>query len=150
MLLFKKSTDGGLNWVTISTGLTGVRRLAIAVTPANPEYVYVLAAKSSDSGFLGLLRSTNSATSFTTRMSSTLTNNILGWDDGTDEGGQGWYDLALAASPTNEEEIITGGVNQWKSINGGTTFSSISHWSGGYGKPYVHADVHDIIYLNSI
>ena len=80
-------------------------------------------------------------------MSSTLTNNILGWDDGTDEGGQGWYDLALAASPTNEEEIITGGVNQWKSINGGTTFSLISHWSGGYDKPYVHADVHDIIYF---
>jgi PKD repeat protein len=145
--VFKKSTDGGLNWVTINTGLTGVRRLAIAVTPANPEYVYVLAANSTDSGFLGLLRSINSASSFSTRMSSTATNNILGWDDGTDEGGQGWYDLALAASPTNDEEIITGGVNQWKSQDGGTTFSLISHWSGGYGKPYVHADVHDIIYF---
>jgi len=144
--VFKKSTDGGLTWIEIITGLTDIRRLAIAVTSANPEYVYVLAAKSSDSGFLGLLRSTNSATSFTTRMSSTLTNNILGWDDGTDAGGQGWYDLALAASPINAEEIVTGGVNQWKSINGGTSFSLMSHWSGGYSMPYVHADVHDIVY----
>jgi PKD repeat protein len=145
--VFKKSTDGGLTWIEIITGLTDIRRLAIAVTSANPEYVYVLAANSTDSGFLGLLRSINSASSFSTRMSSTATNNILGWDDGTDAGGQGWYDLALAASPTNAEEIVTGGVNQWKSINGGTSFSLISHWSGGYGKPYVHADVHDIIYF---
>ena len=144
--VFKKSTDGGLTWIEIITGLTDIRRLAIAVTPANPDYVYVLAANSTDSGFLGLLRSVNSASSFSTRMSSTATNNILGWDNGTDAGGQGWYDLALAASPTNAEEIVTGGVNQWKSINGGTSFSLMSHWYGGYSMPYVHADVHDIVY----
>ena len=144
--VFKKSTDGGLTWIEIITGLTDIDRLAIAVTSANPAYVYVLAANSTDSGFLGLLRSTNSASSFSTRMSSTSTNNILGWDNGTDAGGQGWYDLALAASPTNAEEIVTGGVNQWKSINGGTSFSLMSHWYGGYSMPYVHADVHDIVY----
>jgi PKD repeat protein len=145
--VFKKSTDGGLTWTTITTGLTGIGRMAIAVTPANNTYVYVLAAKSSDNGFLALIRSTNSGTSFTTRMASTTTNNILGWDNGADAGGQGWYDLAIAASPTNAEEIYTGGVNIWKSTNGGTSFTLNAHWFGGYSKPYVHADIHDLIFL---
>lgn len=145
--VFKKSIDAGVTWTTIATGLTGIGRLAIAVTAADPTYVYILAARNSDSGFLGLLRSTNSGTSFTTRMASTSTNNILGWDNGSDSGGQGWYDLAIAASPTNAEEIMTGGINTWRSTNGGTTFTLNSHWYGGYSKPYVHADIHDLIYL---
>lgn len=145
--VFKKSTDGGLNWSTITTGLTGIGRLAIAVTPANAAYVYVLAARGSDSGFLGLIRSTDSGATFTTRMSSTASNNILGWDNGSDAGGQGWYDLAIAASPTNADEIMTGGINMWRSTNGGTSFTLNSHWTGGYSKPYVHADIHDIIYM---
>jgi PKD repeat protein len=145
--IFKKSTDGGLNWTTITTGLTGIGRLAIAVTPANAAYVYVLGSKNSDSGFLGIIRSTNSGTTFTTRMASTASNNILGWDNGSDAGGQGWYDLAIAASPTNADEIMTGGINMWRSTNGGTSFTLNSHWTGSYSKPYVHADIHDIVYL---
>ena len=145
--VFKKSTDGGLNWTTVTTGLTGIGRLAIAVTPANAAYVYVLAARGSDSGFLGLIRSTDSGATFTTRMASTASNNILGWDNGSDAGGQGWYDLAIAASPTNADEVMTGGINMWRSTNGGTSFTLNSHWTGSYSKPYVHADIHDIIYL---
>lgn len=144
---FKRSTDGGLNWTPVSTGLTGIGRLSIAVTPANSAYVYVLAAKSSDSGFLGLIRSTDSGASFATRMASTATNNILGWDNGSDAGGQGWYDLALAVSPTNADEVFTGGINMWRSTNGGASFTLNSHWTGSYSKPYVHADIHDIQFL---
>ena len=145
---FRKSIDGGVTWGTaIATGLTGIGRLSIAVTAANPAYVYVLAAKNSDAGFLGLIRSTNSGGAFTTRMASSATNNILGWDNGSDAGGQGWYDLTIAASPTNAEEVYTGGVNIWKSTNGGTSFTLNTHWYGGYSKPNVHADIHDIVFL---
>ncbi len=145
---FRKSTDGGLTWGTaIATGLTGIGRLAIAVTAANPAYVYLLASRGSDSGFLGLVRSTNSGGAFTTRMASTASNNILGWNNGADAGGQGWYDLTIAASPTNAEEIFTGGVNVWRSINGGTSFVLNTHWTGSYSKPQVHSDFHDVVFL---
>ncbi len=145
---FRKSTDGGATWgAAITTGLTGIGRLSIAVTAANPAYVYVLGSRATDDGFLGLIRSTDSGTSFTTRMASTATNNILGWDNGSDAGGQGWYDLTIAASPTNAEEVYTGGVNIWKSTNGGTSFTLNTHWFGGYSKPNVHADIHDIVFL---
>ncbi|OFZ12226.1 MAG: hypothetical protein A3D92_16535, partial [Bacteroidetes bacterium RIFCSPHIGHO2_02_FULL_44_7] len=144
---FKRSTDGGVNWTTVTTGLTGIERMAIAVTPANSAYVYVLASRTSDDGFNAVIRSTNSGASFTTQMAANATNNILGWDNGADAGGQGWYDLSIAASPTNANEIYTGGVNIWKSTNGGTSFTLNSHWYGNYSKPYVHADIHDLVYL---
>ena len=142
---FRKSTDGGATWSSaVTLPLTGIQRLSMAVTAGNNAYVYLLAANNTDSGFKGLMRSTNSGGTFTTQ---STTPNILGFQNGSDAGGQGWYDLSIAASPTNPEEIITGGINQWKSTNGGSTWTMNSHWYGGYSKPYVHADVHDIQYL---
>ncbi len=143
--IFSRSLDGGLNWAPVATGLTNISRLSIAVTPANNSYVYVLASNNTDYGFLGFIQSIDNGATFTTR---STTPNILGWDNGGDAGGQGWYDLAIGASPTNSQEIMIGGVNMWRSTNGGTSWTLNSHWYGGFSKPYVHADIHDIVYLN--
>jgi hypothetical protein len=143
--IFSRSLDGGLNWAPVATGLTNISRLSIAVTPANNAYVYVLASNNTDYGFLGFIQSIDNGATFTTR---STTPNILGWDNGGDAGGQGWYDLAIGASPTNSQEIMIGGVNMWRSTNGGTSWTLNSHWYGGFSKPYAHADIHDIVYLN--
>ncbi|MES2764037.1 MAG: T9SS type A sorting domain-containing protein [Bacteroidota bacterium] len=145
---FVRSVDGGLTFTTTATGLptTGVNRMALSVTPADPNYVYILCSKSSDNGFYGLYRSTNGGVSFTQMSSSP---NIFGWeDDASDAGGQGWYDIACGVSPTNKDELICGGVNSWKSMDGGATWAINSHWYGGGGNPYVHADLHAVEYLN--
>ncbi len=145
---FKKSTDGGLTWVTATSGVptaATVSRMTLAVTAANPAYVYILNA-GTDNGFYSVIRSADNGTTFTTRMSKTASNNILGWATGADAGGQGWYDLCITASPTNAEEVYTGGVNIWKSTNGGTSFARISNWTAS-GTTYVHSDIHDIVFL---
>jgi len=143
---FAKSSDGGSSFVGVPVGFAStLNRLAIAVTPADPNYVYVIASKT-DNSFGGLYKSNNSAASFTMQSN---TPNILDWsDDGSGGGGQGWYDLAIGASPANKEEITIGGVNTWKSTDGGVNWFLNTHWYGGGGKPYVHADCHDIIYLS--
>ncbi len=141
-----KSTNGGVSFsgVTMPSSLNS-NRLSLAVTPANPDYVYVLASAPSN-GFGGLFRSTNSATSFSL-MSSTP--NIFDWStNGSGAGGQGWYDIAIDASPTNANVIIAGGVNTWRSTNGGSTWQLHTHWYGGGGKPYVHADLHHVNFVS--
>ena len=138
---FYRSTNSGASWTIVSNGLPGtssVNRLAIGVSPASPSTVYVLASSSS-SNFNGVYRSTDNGLSFSTQ---STTPNILGYDTGGDTGGQGWYDLAIAVSPTNINDIMVGGVNQWRSTNGGVNWTQRSHWYGGFGFPYVHADVH--------
>lgn len=137
---FAKSTNGGssFTYVGISNSLTS-NRLSLAVTPANNNYVYLLASDNSN-GFGGLYRSTNSGGSFSLRSSAP---NIFDWStNGSGGGGQGWYDIAIDASPVNAEEIVAGGVNSWRSTNGGTNWSLYTHWTGSGGRPYVHADLH--------
>ncbi|MBC7695166.1 MAG: T9SS type A sorting domain-containing protein [Burkholderiales bacterium] len=145
---FVRSVDGGATFTTTSTGLpaSGVNRMALSVTPADANYIYILCSSSSDNGFYGLYRSINGGVSFTQMSSSP---NIFGWQpDASDVGGQGWYDIACGVSPTNKDELICGGVNSWKSMDGGTTWAINSHWYGAGGNPYVHADLHTVEYLN--
>jgi PKD repeat protein len=143
---FSRSTNGGASFssIQIASGMS-VNRLAIAVTPANNNYVYILAS-ATNNGFGGLYRSVNSGATFSLMSSSP---NIFDWSTtGGGAGGQGWYDLAIDASPTNANEIIAGGVNSWRSTNGGATWSLNSHWTGSGGRPYVHADLHFVLYTS--
>ncbi len=138
---FYKSTDAGDNWVYITSGLVSGERASIAVTPANPEVVYLI--QTQNSSFKGLYKSTNSGQSFTEQ---STTPNIMSWGCNGGDGGQGWYDLDIAADPNNENIIFAGGVNCFKSSNGGVTWEISSHWWGDCGVPSVHADLHVLEY----
>lgn len=163
---FWMSSNNGVNWTNNTTsGLptTNVSRALLGVTAANSAYVYVLMGNE-DYGYKGLYRSTNSGVSFTTR---STTPNILhadetppaspasGWN-----GGQANHDLAIAVSPTDADKVTIGGINQWRSTNGGTTWANFTYWYGydpdypTHGDsqnnpktPYTHADIQDIQYL---
>ena len=147
---FYRSTNTGNNFITVSTGLpsnTAVSRIAIAVTPADPSYVYLLYADSNDNGFKALYRSANSGANFTLQSSAPNAPNLLGYDsDGLDSGGNGWYTLSIAVSPVDKDEIVVGGVNIWKSYDGGLEWYLKAHWYGDNGAPYVHADIHELVY----
>ena len=118
-------------------------RLAMGVTPADSNYLYILASKSSTNGFGALYLSTDGGNSFTQQSDSP---NIFGWSsDGSDNGGQAWYDMAIAVSPLDEDKVIVGGINLWRSSNAGTSWTLSGHWTG-YGAPYVHADIHRLKY----
>lgn len=135
------STNAGQSY-TQATGIptSGVLRIALAVSAASPSTVYALLSSSSNYGYNGLYKSTNSGVSFSSVNSSP---NLLGWNEtGSDVGGQGWYDLALAVSPLDANQVFVGGVNLWKSTNGGTSFTITGHWYGGGGNPFIHADQH--------
>jgi len=139
---FYKSTDAGESFFYKAiTFAAPTSRIQIAVTHANPNYVYLVAGKYSDQSFAGVYRSSDNGENFTTR---STTPNILDWStDGSGTGGQAWYDLAIVASPTNAEEIYVGGVNIWKSLNGGANWVLNAHWYGAnQTKPKVHADIH--------
>ena len=137
-----KSTDKGETWRKVHTA-GGSARIAIDATPANPDKVYAVVA-SVYRNFHSFLRSDDAGETWRTIASSSADPNILGRNDGTDPYGQGEYDLAIAASPYDENLVYVGGINIWATDDGGENWLQISHWYGGYGKPYVHADIHDL------
>ncbi len=136
--LFYKSTDGGDNFDISGTGLPDSSgRLVIDVTPANAEVVYVVSAgihipNSDDSyKFQGIYKSTDSGDTFIQKANTV---NIF-------EITQAWYDLALAVSDTDEDEVYVGVLNIWKSVNGGDSFSKLNNWFVR-NTAYTHADIH--------
>ena len=140
-----KSTDNGVNWTQIpsSSGIpsSGVRRIELAVTPDDPDYVYALCG-ANNNGFYGLYRTTDNGATWLQQSNSP---NLLGWStSGSDNGGQAWYDLAIAVDPNNKDAVFVGGVNIWGSTDGGINWNLRAHWFGGGGAPYVHADVHHL------
>lgn len=135
---FYRSTDSGETWTLITSGLSdNPSRGVIAVSEANPAYVYFLASTSQ--AFYGLYRSNNSGLDFTEMSDSP---NILGWDCGGGSGGQAWYDLDITADPLNEDVIYAGGINCWKSVDGGQNWFMSSNQVGDCGAWPVHADLH--------
>lgn len=145
---FRKSTNGGDNFTVITSGIpaSGITRIAIGVSPANNSYVYFLAS-AANGGYQGYYRSTNSGDDFTV-MSGTP--NILGYElNGSDAGGQGSYDLVTAVSPTDINTVYTGGINIWKSTNGGVNFTAQTYWYYPEGFAYVHADIHALDFFGS-
>jgi hypothetical protein len=133
-----KSVDGGNNFVQKTTGLPLTSgRLVIDVTPANSNYIYVLSADL-DNGYQGIYKSVDSGETFT---KTTNTVNIL-------ESTQAWYDLALAVSDTNPEEIYVGCLNIWKSMSGGAGFNKLNNWSQ-HTASFTHADIHFLRFYNN-
>lgn len=163
---FHKSLDHGLTFTIKSAGWPNQippdeqKRTEIAVTPAAPDKVYALAtgAVNGGSGLYGIYISNNAGETWSFACcgpqpagTPSLSNpNLMGWsDEGTDNGGQYYYDLALAVSPTDENKVHVGGVNHWVSVDGGNSFSCPSKWSHPDKKEYVHADIHDIRYFGN-
>ena len=138
-----RSTNSGQNYSSVYS-VSGADGLALAVTPANSSYVYIVATDINTYGFKGIYRSTDGGTSFNLRAN---TPNILGSDcAGADNAGQGWYDLCIAASPTDAENLFVGGLSIWGSADGGTTWTMAAD---GYGctNNFVSWDIHDVSFL---
>lgn len=137
-----KSTDSGNSWDLINSGLpdSGFGRIAIALSPSSSNVIYALYVNNVERGFHGLYRSVNGGQSWALRA---VKPNLLGWDPrGKDTDGQGHYDLVLAVQPDNPDIVYAGGVNLWKSLNGGETWTLKAHWYGGGDAAFVHADHH--------
>ncbi len=148
-----RSTDNGNTW-SYSSIDTGGYRSEIAVSANDPTVVYFLAANSAG-GVDGIYKSTNSGVSFT-KVNSANPSGMLGYytDGSGGSSGQGWYDLCVAADPSNVNTVFIGGITTWKSTDGGVTFKAINNWtsSAAYNKSHiavVHADKHVLAYQNS-
>ena len=161
---FYRSDDGGNTMTQYSNGWPSPgsgdeqKRTEIAVSPADPDKIVALATGSANggSGLYGIYISYDKGENWTFQCcgphpagAPSPTNiNMMGWQpDGSDDGGQYYYDLALAVNPNNADSIHVGGVNHWVSADNGITFTCPAKWSQPDKKGYVHADIHDINYF---
>lgn len=131
------STDGGATWQvptgTLPTGV-GYSRVECAYARSNPAIVYAI-AEAQSGPTTRFFKSTNGGATYA-EVAITGSPDIA--------AGQGWYDLLLWVDPVNANRVIAGGVDIWRSTDGGVNFTNITNvYSGGNQHPDQHLVVGD-------
>ncbi|MFN7045362.1 MAG: PA domain-containing protein [Flavobacterium sp.] len=134
------STDG-VNFTLRHTVADG-RRTQIASSTTTADKIYVLAELTTTAA-VGLYRTTNGFSTTTTLALPADADGGVGADF---TRGQAFYDLMLEVDPTNDQVVYTGGIDLFKSTNGGSSWNQFSHWYGGFGYQEVHADQHGMAF----
>lgn len=134
---FYRSSNHGASWTQITSGIASGTRGVIGVTPADSQYVYFLLCQGSV--FQGMYRSTDGGLNFSTR---STTPNIMDYStNGSGNSGQAWYDLDVAVDPDDKDVVYGGGINIFRSTDGGSTWTINADWVGR-GVDAIHADQH--------
>lgn len=142
-----KSTDFGDSWEVLETGINSegdVIRLALTVSKADPNYIYVITVSRANYGGLNAVyMSSDAGDTWTQQINPVDKYNILGLYNGdeSDRGGQGWYDISILADPIEKNKVYVGGVNMWSSENFAVDWDLCSFWMYTFG-PSIHADQH--------
>lgn len=137
-----RSIDDGATFSPLTTMPIAAERIEIACAPSNASYIYAVVEAGNQVS--GILVSTNQGATWQVRNEPNDADPGISATDFS--RNQAWYDLAIAVDPNDEEVIMVGGIDLFKSQNGGQTWTQISHWYGGFGYQDVHADQHIIIY----
>ncbi|RLA60941.1 MAG: hypothetical protein DRQ89_12085 [Epsilonproteobacteria bacterium] len=122
-----------------STPIPG--RVVLAAAPSNPDIVYAVVGAGwiNGSGFnlaegYAILKSTDGGEN---------------WDETNFPENQfaslSWHAFSITVNPTDPDMVYIGGLDLWRTINGGDFWSKISNWAlmySGGGNKYLHADQH--------
>ena len=69
--------------------------------------------------------------------------------NGSDWASLAWHALEIEVSPNDPQIVFIGGLELYKSINGGNTWNNLSDWDLMYyggGDRYIHADIHQVAF----
>jgi hypothetical protein len=129
------SNDSGATWASVLNGQSTASgcsaRLSVGVGTGGTAYAVV-------TGSVGQLdavwKTTNGGSSWA-KLANQPTDYL------TDSAGsQGWYDNVTAVDPTNNNNVVFGGIDVMATNNGGTTYTDIGKvYTGGVVHPDQHA-----------
>lgn len=160
---FYISIDAGATWILQTNGWynsidparnDGGARIAVTTADPNRVYAYLVGeAKANDYGFIGVYRSDDGGQNWTLPngpaggpYTTAHPNLAYGYPNWTYH--QGFYNCALTVSDTDADQILIGGLNLWRSDDGGNTFTSVAGYVGG--PLNIHVDMQDFRMLNGV
>ena len=138
-----RSVNGGASFSKMTNGLPASYsgKTLLGVCAGNPNVLYASVGNSFNQE--GLYRTDNGGNNWT----QVNTKDVCAY--------QGWYSHDVSVHPTNPDIFLWGGIDAWKSIDGGALVEKKTLWYnwffgqvpvGGPEGPgdYVHADIHRV------
>ncbi len=117
-----RSFDGGNSW-TLLPGLpsgSGIGRISLAESSVNPAVLYAVVARSTDYSLEGVYRSDDFGGSWRRLASAPASLFVSG------SSNQGYFDNMIALDPRNPDRVYLGGVELYRSTDGGLTWTDLS------------------------
>ena len=149
----------------------GMARTSLAIAPSRQRTVYALAASNvpgpdglyeqalhavyrSDHGgaagtWRATVRNTDPAKVNTLLLSNPITASLVecGFDSANDFFAMGWYVNVIGVDPVDPERVWAGGVDIFRSDDGGESWRPASYWWTEETNPnYAHADQHALVF----
>ena len=163
--IVSRSTDGGASFATAFTPPAG-GRTSLAIAPSDENIVYALASSieggTYNLGLSAVYKSIDGGIEWTPTVTNTSANKLntllltnpvyanyaeCGFGPSDSIFNQGWYDNVIAVDPTNPNRVWAGGIDLFRSNDGGTTWALASFWwTGSSPGPFAHADQHAIVF----
>lgn len=138
--VIKRSTDGGTTWSgDLAANIASKSTITLAISAKNTSRIFASIGSGNTGGSVGVARSDDSGTTW----------NLL-WSAENYLGQQAFYDNACAVSPYNPDFVSVGGLDIYRSTDGGISFSQATDWRVTPGRAdFTHADVHILQYGTS-
>lgn len=133
-----RSTDRGTTWAQLGGGFptANIGRIALAVAPSQPGTIFAGVHNTQNDKRLGIWVSTDSGATWAKPYTTDTS-----LPDYCSE--QCWYDNVLAVDPADPKTVYAGGLDVYRTMNGGAQWSRLSTWYFDSTDPkYVHADQH--------
>jgi len=157
-----RSLDAGGSWTRVHTS-AGIGRSDLAIAPSNQAVMYALSADNTNGHrLLNVYRSADGGATWAPQISGAfdqtnpkwllLSNPIIAnlsscFASSNSLLSQGWYDNIIAVAPHDENIVFAGGVDLFRSDDGGATWGIISYWwLDPVFNEYAHADQHTIVF----
>ena len=159
--------SGRSPWTEVFTE-QNLGRTTLAIAPSDQNIVYALASSIETGnyslGLLAVFRSISSGDPGTweTRVRNTdptklntvlLSNPLIALRSACTSGAsdsflnQGWYDNVIAVDPLDSNRVWAGGIDLFRSDDGGASWGLASYWWAPKTDPhYAHADQHYIVF----
>ncbi len=163
-----RSADGGNTWFRTlndpdSPEYPDLGRVSLAIAPSDQNTMYACAATNYDFGLLQIFRSTDGGATWAPRIEGAfdpknnswllLTNPIIAsqsrcaGESGSDPlFNQGWYDNVIAVAPHDKDVVFAGGIDLFRSKDGGAKWDVVSYWWNSPDPGYNHADHHALVF----
>ena len=160
-------TASAQTWVSVFSP-PNMGRTSLALAPSNQNIIYAMSSSNEAGNFrdglLAVYRSDSSGASgsWNTRVTNTsattlnrhlLSNPVFANLSACGFGGtqffnQGWYDNSLAVDPVDPNIVWAGGIDMFRSNDGGQNWGQASHWwfTRGVDPEYSHADNHGVVF----
>lgn len=141
--LIFRSDDGGATWAAKSAGWPGTfetrGRVMVSASPTNPGRVYAIIC-GLDEKQVDVIKSEDGGDTWT----------ALGLDPTKVKivPSQADFAMSFAVDPANPDIVYAGGLDVWRTMDAGATWTQLSDWSppGSAKFNYMHADQHAVVF----